>query len=109
MDQRAIVTPAESWYSGRGWKGTLTALRVLDMEVALIGPSVFNLFIKSLARPRFGRISSFFSVCHGSIKGAQVERAGCFTGRCPAERKMKAVDSNVGKRKNERRYSRRGR
>lgn len=35
-----------------GLERTLTALRVLDMEVSADRGSVFNLFIKSLARPR---------------------------------------------------------
>ncbi len=51
MDQRAIVTPAES-VQWQGLERTLTALRVLDMEVSVDRASVFNLFIKSLARPR---------------------------------------------------------
>ncbi|EJR4154064.1 LPS O-antigen length regulator, partial [Salmonella enterica subsp. enterica serovar Montevideo] len=42
---QAIVTPAES-VQWQGLERTLTALRVLDMEVSVDRASVFNLFIK---------------------------------------------------------------
>lgn len=48
---QAIVTPAES-VQWQGLERTLTALRVLDMDVSVDRASVFNLFIKSLARYR---------------------------------------------------------
>ncbi len=47
---RAIVTPAES-VQWQGLERTLTALRVLDMEVSVDRASVFNLFIKKFSSP----------------------------------------------------------
>lgn len=48
---QAIVTPAES-IQWQGLERTLTALRVLDMDVSVDRAGVFNLFIKNLARCR---------------------------------------------------------
>ncbi|ELC3431983.1 hypothetical protein RI864_003077 [Salmonella enterica] len=47
---QAIVTPAES-VQWQGLERTLTALRVLDMEVSVDRASVFNLFIKKFSSP----------------------------------------------------------
>ncbi|ECQ6291705.1 LPS O-antigen length regulator [Salmonella enterica subsp. enterica serovar Kaneshie] len=95
---QAIVTPAESvqWH---GLERTLTALRVLDMEVSVDRGSVFNLFIKKFSSPslleEYLRSSPYVM---GQLKGAQIDEQDLHRAIVVLSEKMKAVDSNVGKK-----------
>lgn len=70
---QAIVTPAES-VQWQGLERTLTALRVLDMEVSVDRGSVFNLFIKKFSSPslleEYLRSSPYVM---DQLKGAQID------------------------------------
>lgn len=70
---QAIVTPAES-VQWQGLERTLTALRVLDMEVSVDRASVFNLFIKKFSSPslleEYLRSSPYVM---DQLKGAQID------------------------------------
>lgn len=95
---QAIVTPAESvqWH---GLERTLTALRVLDMEVSVDRGSVFNLFIKKFSSPslleEYLRSSPYVM---DQLKGAQIDEQDLHRAIVLLSEKMKAVDSNVGKK-----------
>ncbi|ENK0480575.1 LPS O-antigen length regulator [Salmonella enterica] len=95
---QAIVTPAESvqWH---GLERTLTALRVLDMEVSVDRGSVFNLFIKKFSLPslleEYLRSSPYVM---DQLKGAQIDEQDLHRAIVVLSEKMKAVDSNVGKK-----------
>ncbi|PZX75267.1 LPS O-antigen length regulator [Salmonella enterica subsp. enterica serovar Newport] len=95
---QAIVTPAESvqWH---GLGRTLTALRVLDMEVSVDRGSVFNLFIKKFSSPslleEYLRSSPYVM---DQLKGAQIDEQDLHRAIVLLSEKMKAVDSNVGKK-----------
>lgn len=95
---QAIVTPAESvqWH---GLERTLTALRVLDMEVSVDRGSVFNLFIKKFSSPslleEYLRSSPYVM---DQLKGAQIDEQDLHRAIVVLSEKMKAVDSNVGKK-----------
>ncbi|HGB4881849.1 TPA: LPS O-antigen length regulator Wzz(fepE) [Salmonella enterica subsp. enterica serovar Birkenhead] len=95
---QAIVTPAESvrW---QGLERTLTALRVLDMEVSVDRGSVFNLFIKKFSSPslleEYLRSSPYVM---DQLKGAQIDEQDLHRAIVLLSEKMKAVDSNVGKK-----------
>ncbi|ECB0444622.1 LPS O-antigen length regulator [Salmonella enterica subsp. enterica serovar Agona] len=95
---QAIVTPAEpvQW---QGLERTLTALRVLDMEVSVDRASVFNLFIKKFSSPslleEYLRSSPYVM---DQLKGAQIEEQDLHRAIVVLSEKMKAVDSNVGKK-----------
>ncbi|EBG4358813.1 LPS O-antigen length regulator [Salmonella enterica subsp. enterica] len=95
---QAIVTPAES-IQWQGLERTLTALRVLDMEVSVDRAGVFNLFIK-----KFSSLSLLEEYLRSSpyvmdqLKGAQIDEQDLHRAIVALSEKMKAVDSNVGKK-----------
>lgn len=95
---QAIVTPAES-VQWQGLERTLTALRVLDMEVSVDRGSVFNLFIKKFSSPslleEYLRSSPYVV---DQLKGAQIDEQDLHRAIVLLSEKMKAVDSNVGKK-----------
>ncbi|EKS4035336.1 LPS O-antigen length regulator [Salmonella enterica] len=95
---QAIVTPAES-VQWQGLEGTLTALRVLDMEVSVDRASVFNLFIKKFSSPslleEYLRSSPYVM---DQLKGAQIDEQDLHRAIVLLSEKMKAVDSNAGKK-----------
>lgn len=95
---QAIVTPAES-VQWQGLERTLTALRVLDMEVSVDRASVFNLFIKKFSSPslleEYLRSSPYVM---DQLKGAQIEEQDLHRAIVVLSEKMKAVDSNAGKK-----------
>ncbi|EII5784402.1 LPS O-antigen length regulator [Salmonella enterica] len=95
---QAIVTPAES-VQWQGLERTLTALRVLDMEVSVDRGSVFNLFIKKFSSPslleEYLRSSPYVM---DQLKGAQIDEQDLHRAIVLLREKMKAVDSNVGKK-----------
>ncbi|EDV3397704.1 LPS O-antigen length regulator [Salmonella enterica subsp. enterica] len=95
---QAIVTPAES-VQWQGLERTLTALRVLDMEVSVDRTSVFNLFIKKFSSPslleEYLRSSPYVM---DQLKGAQIDEQDLHRAIVLLSEKMKAVDSNVGKK-----------
>ncbi|EEP6116386.1 LPS O-antigen length regulator [Salmonella enterica] len=95
---QAIVTPAES-VQWQGLERTLTALRVLDMEVSVDRGSVFNLFIKKFSSPslleEYLRYSPYVM---DQLKGAQIDEQDLHRAIVLLSEKMKAVDSNVGKK-----------
>lgn len=95
---QAIVTPAES-IQWQGLERTLTALRVLDMDVSVDRASVFNLFIK-----KFSSLSLLEEYLRSSpyvmdqLKGAQIDEQELHRAIVALSEKMKAVDSNAGKK-----------
>ncbi|EHS6106854.1 LPS O-antigen length regulator [Salmonella enterica] len=95
---QAIVTPAES-VQWQGLERTLTALRVLDMEVSVDRGSVFNLFIKKFSSPslleEYLRSSPYVM---DQLKGAQIDEQDLHRAIVVLSEKMKAVDSNAGKK-----------
>ncbi|EDU3301403.1 LPS O-antigen length regulator [Salmonella enterica subsp. enterica serovar Saintpaul] len=95
---QAIVTPAES-VQWQGLERMLTALRVLDMEVSVDRGSVFNLFIKKFSSPslleEYLRSSPYVM---DQLKGAQIDEQDLHRAVVLLSEKMKAVDSNVGKK-----------
>ncbi|EEG5599891.1 LPS O-antigen length regulator [Salmonella enterica] len=95
---QAIVTPAES-VQWQGLERTLTALRVLDMEVSVDRGSVFNLFIKKFSSPslleEYIRSSPYVM---DQLKGAQIDEQDLHRAIVLLSEKMKAVDSNAGKK-----------
>lgn len=95
---QAIVTPAES-VQWQGLERTLTALRVLDMGVSVDRGSVFNLFIKKFSSPslleEYLRSSPYVM---DQLKGAQIDEQDLHRAIVLLSEKMKAVDSNVGKK-----------
>ncbi|EAS8662646.1 LPS O-antigen length regulator [Salmonella enterica] len=95
---QAIVTPAES-VQWQGLERTLTALRVLDMEVSVDRASVFNLFIKKFSSPslleEYLRSSPYVM---DQLKGAQIDEQDLHRAIVVLSEKMKAVNSNVGKK-----------
>ncbi|EAO1990145.1 LPS O-antigen length regulator [Salmonella enterica] len=92
------VTPAES-VQWQGLERTLTALRVLDMEVSVDRASVFNLFIKKFSSPslleEYLRSSPYVM---DQLKGAQIDEQDLHRAIVVLSEKMKAVDSNAGKK-----------
>ncbi|EIK4076516.1 LPS O-antigen length regulator [Salmonella enterica] len=95
---QAIVTPAES-VQWQGLERTLTALRVLDMEVSVDRAGVFNLFIKKFSSPslleEYLRSSPYVM---DQLKGAQIDEQDLHRAIVALSEKMKAVDSNAGKK-----------
>ncbi|EAX8028474.1 LPS O-antigen length regulator [Salmonella enterica] len=95
---QAIVTPAES-VQWQGLERTLTALRVLDMEVSVDRASVFNLFIKKFSSPslleEYLRSSPYVM---DQLKGAQIDEQDLHRAIVVLSEEMKAVDSNAGKK-----------
>ncbi|HGH3469077.1 TPA: LPS O-antigen length regulator Wzz(fepE) [Salmonella enterica] len=95
---QAIVTPAES-VQWQGLERTLTALRVFDMEVSVDRGSVFNLFIKKFSSPslleEYLRSSPYVM---DQLKGAQIDEQDLHRAIVLLSEKMKAVDSNAGKK-----------
>ncbi|EHG2693769.1 LPS O-antigen length regulator [Salmonella enterica] len=95
---QAIVTPEES-VQWQGLERTLTALRVLDMEVSVDRASVFNLFIKKFSSPslleEYLRSSPYVM---DQLKGAQIDEQDLHRAIVVLSEKMKAVDSNASKK-----------
>lgn len=95
---QAIVTPAES-VQWQDLERTLTALRVLDMDVNVDRVGVFNLFIK-----KFSSLSLLEEYLRSSpyvmdqLKGANIDDQDLHRAIVALSEKMKAVDSNVGKK-----------
>ncbi|EMA3754922.1 LPS O-antigen length regulator [Salmonella enterica] len=95
---QAIVTPAES-VQWQGLERTLTALRVLDMDVSVDRAGVFNLFIK-----KFSSLSLLEEYLRSSpyvmdqLKDAQIDEQDLHRAIVALSEKMKAVDSNAGKK-----------
>lgn len=95
---QAIVTPAES-VQWQGLERTLIALRVLDMDVSVDRTSVFNLFIK-----KFSSLSLLEEYFRSSpyvvdqLKGAKIDEQDLHRVIVSLSEKMKAVDSNIGKK-----------
>lgn len=77
----------------------MTALRVLDMEVSVDRASVFNLFIKKFSSPslleEYLRSSPYVM---DQLKGAQIDEQDLHRAIVVLSEKMKAVDSNAGKK-----------
>ncbi|ELR3917684.1 LPS O-antigen length regulator [Salmonella enterica] len=95
---QAIVTPAES-VQWQGLERTLTALRVLDMEVSVDRASVFNLFIKKFSSPSLlEEYLRSFPYVMDQLKGAQIDEQDLHRAIVVLSEKMKAVDSNAGKK-----------
>ncbi|ECG9280899.1 LPS O-antigen length regulator [Salmonella enterica] len=95
---QAIVTPAES-VQWQGLERTLTALRVLDMEVSVDRASVFNLFIKKFSSPSLlEEYLRFSPYVMDQLKGAQIDEQDLHRAIVVLSEKMKAVDSNAGKK-----------
>ncbi|ECZ3370470.1 LPS O-antigen length regulator [Salmonella enterica] len=95
---QAIVTPAES-VQWQGLERTLTTLRVLDMDVSVDRTSVFNLFIKKFSSlsllEEYLRFSPYVM---DQLKGAKIDEQDLHRAIVALSEKMKAVDSNVGKK-----------
>ncbi|MGU7002303.1 LPS O-antigen length regulator Wzz(fepE) [Salmonella enterica subsp. enterica serovar Choleraesuis] len=95
---QAIVTPAES-VQWQGLERTLTALRVLDMEVSVDRGAAYNLFIKKFSSPslleEYLRSSPYVM---DQLKGAQIDEQDLHRAIVLLSEKMKAVDSNAGKK-----------
>lgn len=94
----AIVTPPEpiQW---QGLEKTLTKLRVLDMDVSVDRGGVFNLFIKKFQSPSlledYLRSSPYVM---DQLKDANIDEMDLHRAIVALSEKMKAVDSNVGKK-----------
>lgn len=94
----AIVTPAEA-VQWQDLEKTLTALRVLDLDVNVERSGVFNLFIKKFQSPslleEYLRSSSYVM---DQLKDADVNEQNLHQAIVALSEKMKAVDSNAGKK-----------
>lgn len=94
----AIVTPPEpiQW---QGLEKTLTKLRVLDLDVSVDRGGVFNLFIKKFQSPSlledYLRSSPYVM---DQLKDARIDELDLHRAIVALSEKMKAVDSNVGKK-----------
>lgn len=94
----AIVTPPEpiQW---QGLEKTLTKLRVLDMDVSVDRGGVFNLFIKKFQSPSlledYLRSSPYVM---DQLKDADIDEMDLHRAIVALSEKMKAVDSNAGKK-----------
>lgn len=94
----AIVTPPEpiQW---QGLEKTLTKLRVLDMDVSVDRGGVFNLFIKKFQSPSlledYLRSSPYVM---DQLKDANIDEMDLHRSIVALSEKMKAVDSNAGKK-----------
>ncbi|EJE5202296.1 LPS O-antigen length regulator [Salmonella enterica] len=95
---QAIVTPAES-VQWQGLERTLTALRVLDMDVSVDRVSVFNLFIKKFSSLLLlEEYLRSYPYVMDQLKGAKIDEQDLHRAIVALSEKMKAVDSNVGKK-----------
>ncbi|MBC6502201.1 LPS O-antigen length regulator [Citrobacter freundii] len=95
---QAIVTPAEpvQWQE---LENTLTKLRVLDMDINVSRGDVFNLFIKKFQSPSLlGAYLRSSPYVMDQLKGADIDELDLHRAIVRLSEKMKAVDSNVGKK-----------
>ena len=95
---QAIVTPAEpvQWQE---LENTLTKLRVLDMDINVSRGDVFNLFIKKFQSPSLlGAYLRSSPYVMDQLKGADIDEMDLHRAIVRLSEKMKAVDSNVGKK-----------
>jgi LPS O-antigen subunit length determinant protein (WzzB/FepE family) len=94
----AVVTPAES-IQWQELQRTLTGLRVLDLDVKVDRVNTFNLFIKkfqsSSLLEQYLRSSSYVMA---QLKGAEIDELDLHQAIIALSEKMKAVDSNTGKK-----------
>ncbi|HCB2206413.1 TPA: LPS O-antigen length regulator [Citrobacter farmeri] len=94
----ARVTPAES-IQWQDLERALTGLHVLDLDVKVDRGHTFNLFIKkfqsSSLLEQYLRSSSFVME---QLKGAEIDALELHRAIVALSEKMKAVDSNVGKK-----------
>ncbi|MDA8478014.1 LPS O-antigen length regulator Wzz(fepE) [Citrobacter sp. Awk 4] len=94
----AIVTPPEpiQW---QGLEKTLTKLRVMDLDVSVDRGGVFNLFIKKFQSPSlledYLRSSPYVM---DQLKDARIDELDLHRAIVALSEKMKAVDSNAGKK-----------
>ncbi|MDN8598142.1 LPS O-antigen length regulator Wzz(fepE) [Citrobacter sp. S2-9] len=94
----AIVTPPEpiQW---QGLEKTLTKLRVLDLDVSVDRDGVFNLFLKKFQSPslleEYLRSSPYVM---DQLKDANIDELDLHRAIVALSEKMKAVDSNAGKK-----------
>lgn len=95
---QAIITPAEpvQW---QGLENALTKLRVLDIDIGVSRGDVFNLFIKKFQSPslleEYLRSSPYVM---DQLKGAEVDEMTLHQAIVRLSEKMKAVDTNLGKK-----------
>lgn len=95
---QAIVTPAEpvQWQE---LENTLTKLRVLDMDINVSRGDVFNLFIKKFQSPSLlGAYLRSSPYVMDQLKGADIDEMDLHRAIVWLSEKMKAVDSNAGKK-----------
>ncbi|HCW0178738.1 MULTISPECIES: LPS O-antigen length regulator Wzz(fepE) [Citrobacter] len=95
---QAIVTPAEpvQWQE---LENTLTKLRVLDMDINVSRGDVFNLFIKKFQSPSLlGAYLRSSPYVMDQLKGADIDEMDLHRAIVRLSEKMKAVDSNAGKK-----------
>ncbi|AKE58111.1 LPS O-antigen length regulator Wzz(fepE) [Citrobacter farmeri] len=94
----AMVTPAES-IQWQDLRRTLTGLRVLDLDVSVDSNNIFNLFIKkfqsSSLLEQYLRSSPYVME---QLKGAEINELDLHRAVVALSEKMKAVDSNAGKK-----------
>lgn len=92
------MTPAEpvQWQE---LENTLTKLRVLDMDINVSRGDVFNLFIKKFQSPSLlGAYLRSSPYVMDQLKGADIDEMDLHRAIVRLSEKMKAVDSNVGKK-----------
>lgn len=94
----AMVTPAES-IQWQDLRRALTGLRVLDLDVSVDSNNIFNLFIKkfqsSSLLEQYLRSSPYVM---DQLKGAEINELDLHRAIVALSEKMKAVDSNAGKK-----------
>lgn len=94
----AVVTPAES-IQWQDLQRTLTGLRVLDLDINVDRSNTFNLFIKKFQSfsllEQYLRSSPYVM---DQLKGAEINELELHRAIVALSEKMKAVDSNAGKK-----------
>lgn len=94
----AVVTPAES-IQWQDLQRTLTGLRVLDLDINVDRSNTFNLFIKkfqsSSLLEQYLRSSPYVM---DQLRGAEINELELHRAIVALSEKMKAVDSNIGKK-----------
>ena len=97
----AVVTPAEA-VQWQELERTFTKLRVLDVDAGIDRSSVFNLFIKKFQSPTlledYLRSSPYVM---DQLKGAEIDELELHRAIVALSEKMKAVDENASKKKDE--------
>lgn len=94
----AVVTPAES-IQWQELQRTLTGLRVLDLDVKVDRVNTFNLFIKKFqSSSLLEQYLCSSSYVMAQLKGAEIDELDLHQAIIALSEKMKAVDSNTGKK-----------